>query len=120
MTYNHQYFRVMMTDNKNHHSIYVIQLSPSIVRNKKFCSANRGFNPFLPCYYVGMTGLSPEKRFANHKNSYKSSRIAHKYGVCLLPEIYERFNPMSYRKAARMEKALAEALRRRGHGVWQK
>jgi hypothetical protein len=109
-----------MNQVKHHYSIYVIELSPSVVRNRKFCEANRGFNPFIPCYYVGMTGLSPEKRFANHKKNYKSSRIAHKYGAHLVPEIYERFNPMSYRKAVRMEKAIAEALRRRGHGVWQK
>lgn len=109
-----------MNTSKQHHNIYVIELSPSVVRNKKFCQENRGFNPFLPCYYVGMTGLSPEKRFENHKKHYKSSRIAYKYGTHLVPDIYARFNPMSYAKAARMEKAMAEALRRRGHGVWQK
>ncbi|NLE08535.1 MAG: hypothetical protein GX631_04695 [Dehalococcoidales bacterium] len=105
---------------KKHHSVYVILLSSSVITNKKFRAANRGFNIFLPCYYVGMTGLTPEKRFENHKREYKSSRIVRRYGLSLVPEIYQRFNPMSYRKAARIEKALAEALRRRGHGVWQR
>jgi len=105
---------------KSHHSVYVIELSPAVVRNKKFLSENQGLNPFLPCYYVGMTGLTPEERFQNHKEHYKSSGIVYKYGMHLVPEIYTRFNPMSYRKAAKVEKALAEVLRRRGHGVWQK
>jgi hypothetical protein len=109
-----------MSPAENHHNIYVIELSPAVVRNKKFTGENRGFNPLLPCYYVGMTGLSPEQRFQNHKNDYKSSGVAHKYGLRLVPELYTGFNPMPYRKAVRMEKALATALRRRGHGVWQK
>lgn len=105
---------------KNHHNVYVVRLSQSVVKSHKFCVANRGFNPFLTCYYVGMTGLTPEKRFENHKKSYKSSWVVHKYGEYLIPEIYERFNPMTYWKATRVEKALAVALRRRGHGVWQR
>jgi len=109
-----------MSPARSHHSVYVIELSPAVLRNRKFAGENRGCNPLLPCYYVGMTGLSPEERFQNHKKDYKSSGVAHKYGVRLVPEIYSRFNPMSYRKAVRMEKALAEALRRRGHAVWQR
>jgi predicted GIY-YIG superfamily endonuclease len=31
-------------------------------------------------YYVGMTGLSPEQRFQNHKNGRKAARIVKKHG----------------------------------------
>ncbi|MBN2240724.1 MAG: hypothetical protein JW712_13195 [Dehalococcoidales bacterium] len=108
-----------MAKNKDHHNVYVIKLLPAVVKSRKFCAENKGFNPFLTCYYVGMTGLTPEERFENHKKDYKSSWIVHRYGECLVPEIYERFNPMPYYKAVKVEKALAAALRRRGHGVWQ-
>lgn len=108
-----------MSKDKDHYYIYVIELSPAVVKNRRFTKENRGFNPFLPCYYVGMTGLTPEKRFENHKNGYKSNYFAHKYGVRLVPKIYRRYNPMSYKKAAEREVLLANALRHRGHGVWQ-
>jgi hypothetical protein len=108
-----------MSPSREHHNVYVIELSPAIIKNKKFVSQNRGLNPFLPCYYVGMTGLTPEERFQNHKNDYKSNRFVHKYGMYLVPELYEKYNPMSYEKAVKKEKELAAELRGKGHGVWQ-
>jgi len=68
--------------------------------------------------YVGMTGLSPEVRFANHKRGYKAARVVKKYGVRLLPELYEHMNPMSWENAARMEVLYAQQLRRRGYTVY--
>ena len=69
-------------------------------------------------YYVGMTGLPPEKRFANHKAGIKSARIVRKYGERLVPVLYEHLNPMPYQKAVRMEVELAESLRKRGFRVF--
>jgi len=40
-------------------------------------------------------------------------------GLRLLPALYERYNPMSYREAQAMEVELGIALRARGYGVWQ-
>jgi predicted GIY-YIG superfamily endonuclease len=65
-------------------------------------------------YYVGMTGLSPEKRFENHKNGIKAARVVKKYGVRLVPKLYEHLNPMPYGKAKEIETVLAEQLRKRG------
>jgi len=45
-----------------HHNVYVIELSPAILWNSEFLYVNHGFDRSLPCYYVGMTGLTPEKR----------------------------------------------------------
>ncbi len=39
------------------------------------------------------------------------------YGVKLLPALYEKFNPMPYKKAQSMEVELAIALQRLGYGV---
>ena len=47
----------------------------------------------LPPVYVGMTGLTPEARLANHKKGHKASRIVRKHGVRLLPALYTHLNP---------------------------
>ena len=40
-----------------------------------------------------------------------------RYGIRLLPELYEHLNPMPFDAAAQMEKDLAEDLRRAGYTV---
>ena len=67
-----------------------------------------------PCVYVGMTGLPVEQRFENHKNGYKSAWTVKKYGIRLMPELYEHLNPMPFEAAAQMEKDLSEDLRAEG------
>ena len=44
----------------------------------------------------------------------KANRYVQKYGLHLLPQIYEYYNPMSYEVAAAKEKSLAEELRAEG------
>ena len=67
---------------------------------------------------MGMTGLTPEERFGNHKAGIKASSVVHRFGVRLVPVLYEHLNPMPYEKAARMEVELAESLRKRGFEVF--
>jgi predicted GIY-YIG superfamily endonuclease len=69
-------------------------------------------------YYVGMTGLTPEERFQNHKNGVKAARVVRKHGVRLVPRLYEHLNPMPYERAKEMEMMLAESLRKRGYQVF--
>ena len=69
-------------------------------------------------YYVGMTGLTPEQRFANHKAGIKAAGIVRRFGERLVPVLYEHLNPMSYADAVRMEIELAESLRKRGFTVF--
>jgi predicted GIY-YIG superfamily endonuclease len=90
---------------KAHHSVYVVYL-----RNPKG-DGRAG-------YYVGMTGLSPEQRFANHKAGVKAARVVKRYGVRLVPRLYAHLNPMPYRKAQEMEAVLADSLRKRGYQVF--
>ena len=89
----------------NHHSVYVVYL-----RNPK--------GDGRPGYYVGMTGLTPEQRFENHKKGLKAARVVTKYGVRLVPKLYAHLNPMPYEKAAAMEVFLADSLRKRGYAVF--
>jgi hypothetical protein len=74
-------------------------------------------DPAKPCVYVGMSGLPPEHRFENHKHGYKSAWTVKKYGIRLLPELYEHLNPMPFEAAAQMEKDLTEDLRAQGYTV---
>ena len=77
----------------DHHSVYVVFL-----RNPKG-DGKAG-------YYVGMTGLSPEQRFHNHKRGLKAARIVRRCGERLVPRLYEHLNPMPY------------SLRKRGYTVY--
>ena len=69
-------------------------------------------------YYVGMTGLTPEERLANHKAGIKAARVVQRFGVRLVPRLYAHLNPMSDEEAVRMEAALADSLRKRGFQVF--
>ena len=105
--------------NAKHHNVYVVELNEAVLKDKKFVAANPGYDPYLACLYVGMTGLKPEKRFKNHKRSYKANRYVQKYGLQLLPDLFEYYNPMTYEDAAAKETELAAELRVLGHAVWQ-
>lgn len=100
-----------------HHHVYVVLLDPRAAKDRKIFLANPRRDKTKPCVYVGMTGLTPEERFQNHKNGIKSARVVQKFGVRLLPEIYECFNPMPFDAAAKMESELAEELREAGYTV---
>ena len=102
-----------------HHSVYVIKLDDAVLNERKFREANPQHHPLKPCVYVGSTGVSPERRFAQHKRGYKANRYVELYGVRLLPELYEPYNPMPYRDAVEQETFLANELRHQGLAVWQ-
>ena len=69
--------------------------------------------------YVGLTGLTPEERYLNHKAGHKASKWVRRYGIGLLPALYRHLNPLSYEHAAVAEVALAEGLRSTGIRVQQ-
>ncbi len=73
----------------------------------------------MPLVYVGMTGTDPDRRFDQHKAGIRANRFVFRYGVRLLPALYEVYNPMPYRAACEMEVELAIALREAGYAVWQ-
>ena len=95
----------------------MVLLDKAAARLRKSKLANPNRDPKKPCVYVGMTGLTPEERFANHKQGIKSSSMVKRYGVRLLPEFYAHLNPMPYDAALQMEKDLTEDLRRGGYTV---
>src|SRR3954466_3579694 len=88
-----------------HHVVYVVYL-----RNPKG-DGKAG-------YYVGMTGLRPEQRVANHRAGIKASSIVKRFGERLVPKLYAHLVPMSYAEALAMEKQLFDELKEKGYQVF--
>ena len=100
-----------------HHHVYVVLLDPAAAQIPELRAANPGRDAKKPCVYVGMTGLTPETRFARHKEGSKAASLVKRHGLRLLPQFYGHLNPMPYAAAVQMEKDLAEDLRRAGYTV---
>jgi hypothetical protein len=109
--------RLRSSEPNFHHHVYVVLLSKAALKDRSILQRNPGRDLSKPAVYVGMTGLPVDHRFENHKNGYKSARLVRKYGVRLLPEMYEYLNPMPYEHAVQMEKDLADDLRSQGYAV---
>ena len=95
---------------KTTYTIYIIELSRACT--KKPCA--------LAPLYVGQTAHTPEHRFEQHK---AGGRLAagqpYRYGRRLRYDLMKGIGPLGSRKEAeRAEKAVAEALERRGHRVF--
>jgi hypothetical protein len=95
---------------RRRYSVYIIELSRTCT--KKPCA--------LAPLYVGQTAHTPEERFAQHK---AGGRLAagkpHRFGVRLRYDLMKGIGPFASRaESERAEKAVAEALERRGHRVF--
>ena|SRR3989442_989252 len=92
------------------YSIYIIELARTCV--KEPCA--------LAPVYVGQTAHTPEYRFAQHTAGGKlAAGKPHQFGVRLRYDLMKGIGPFSTRKQAEAaEKAVAEALQRRGHRVF--
>lgn len=104
---------------RGHHHVYVVELSKDVLFDAKFVKCNPGYTTGKPCVYVGMTGLDPDIRFDKHMAGIQASKYVLKFGLWLLPDLYEAFNPMAYEAARDMEVELGINLRKAGFGVWQ-
>ena len=89
--------------------VYVIELSRACT--KKPCA--------LAPVYVGQTAHTPEHRFAQHKAGGKlAAGKPYRFGVRLRYDLM-RIGPFATRKEAELgEKAVAQALTKRGHRVF--
>jgi hypothetical protein len=109
----------MATGARHRHHVYVVLLDDRVMNDRGFARANPNWNATRPCVYVGMTGLTPELRFARHRAGVKANRYVREHGLRLLPDLYAWANPMPYEAAREMEVELAIGLRAEGYGVWQ-
>ena len=99
--------------------MYVIELHLDVLQEPAFRRCNPGYVVGRPCVYVGMTGLDPDVRFDKHMAGIQSNSYVRRYGLRLLPDLYEGFNPMSYQDAVAREVEVGIDLRSAGFGVWQ-
>lgn len=108
-----------MVRRRPHHNVYVIELHPDVLLETKFRRCNPHHVADKPCVYVGMTGLDPDLRFDRHKAGIQANPYVLKYGLRLLPDLYDGFNPMPYEVAQAMEVEIGIDLRSAGFAVWQ-
>jgi hypothetical protein len=66
----------------------VVLLDPAVGRIRRIRREIPNREVRKPCVYVGMTGLTPEERFANPKQGIKAAWAVTRYGIRLLPELY--------------------------------
>ena len=111
--------RIKPANPTGHHHVYVIELSKDVLLEPKFVRGNPGYVHGKPCVYVGMTGLDPDIRFDKHKAGLQANAYVQRFGLRLLPDLYEAYNPMQYQAAVDMEIELGIGLREAGFGVWQ-
>jgi hypothetical protein len=92
------------------YSVYVIELSRDCIREP--CA--------LAPLYVGQTAHTPEHRFVQHKaGGMLAASRAHKFGKRLRYDLMKGIGPFRNRQEAEAaEKAVAKALKRRGHRVF--
>lgn len=108
-----------MKARRHRHHVYVVELDSAVLNLARFRRSNPHRDMLKPCVYVGMTGLTPEERFAKHKAGVRANRYVQRFGLRLLPQLYAYANPMPYEAAREMEVELAIALRDQGYAVWQ-
>ena len=101
-------------------NLYVIRLDDAVLQLRRFQEENPDYRPGKPCMYVGVTSHDPVVRFKQHKDGYKASPIARKYGKYLLRKKFEHLNPVAAAEGVTRERALAVELRRKGYGVRQR
>ena len=103
---------------RGRHSVYAIELDRAAWKNRAFRERNPG-GAAGGCLYIGVTGLTPEARFARHRAGTQSARLVHAHGVRLRLDLVEGFARLPYRIAVEMEPRLAAWLRAQGFAVWQ-
>jgi len=99
--------------------LYVIELDKEVSKSVKFRNKSPNFIFGKRCFYVGQSAKAPMLRFKQHKDGYKSNTYARRFGLRLIPEFYEKYNPIPTRKdAEELEEYTANKLRKEGYGVW--
>ena len=99
--------------------VYVIELEKRVKKTRKFIKANPNIDLTKPCVYVGQSVRPPQKREKQHYEGHKSSWWVREFGIQLLPELFEIYNPLKTRAMAeKAERILTKHLRKEGYGVW--
>jgi len=107
----------MGTNGEFHYSVYVILLDERIGTLPQMRLRNPNRDLSKPWVYVGLTPLRVGPRFDFRRATVKAEWRVQQFGIRLMPELYERMNPITYETALQTAKKLAEDLRAKGFGV---
>jgi hypothetical protein len=99
------------------YSVYVVLLDEYVATLPQMRRRNPKRDPSKPCVYVGLTSLRVNRRFDFRKATPKHEWRLHKFGVRLMPELYDSLHPMTCEQALQTAKKLADDLRAKGFGV---
>lgn len=107
----------MGTERELRYSIYVVLLDDYVGRLPQMRRRNPRRNPLKPCVYVGLTALRVDRRFDFRRATSEYEWRVRKFGVRLMPELYDSLHPMPCNQALLKAKELADDLRAKGFGV---
>ena len=107
----------MGADGKLRYSVYVVLLDDHVGTLPQMRRRNPKRDPSKPCVYVGLTPLRVDRRFDFRRASPEAEWRVHKFGVRLMPELYDSLQPMTCKQALQTAKKLADDLRIKGFGV---
>jgi hypothetical protein len=99
------------------YSVYVVLLDEYVGTLPQMRRRNPKRSPSKPVVYVGVTSLPVNRRFDFRRAAPEQEWRLHKFGVRLMPELYDSLHPMACKRALETAKKLAEDLRAKGCGV---
>jgi len=103
---------------RDHYHVYVIELSKTFYTKAASGKSTR-LRHGQAVRLCRHDGTGSDVRFDKHKAGIQSNRFVKEFGLRLLPELYELYNPLSYDHARDLEVELAIDFREAGYGVWQ-
>ena len=81
------------------YSVYVVLLNPEVLNIPQIRRRNPKRYPLKPCVYVGLAGLRVDRCFDFHRvDAIADTWPSRKFGIRLMPELYEHLDPMPYEK----------------------
>lgn len=107
----------MRVAREGRYSVYAVLLDEYVGTLPQMRRRNLNRDPSKPFVYVGMTPLPVDGRFDFRGATAKTEWRVHYYAIRLMPELYERLNPMPHEEALQTARKLAEDLRAKGFGV---
>ena len=98
-------------------SVYVVLLDEYVGTLPQMRRRNPKHDPSKPCVHVGLTPLRVGRRFDFREATPKYEWRVHRFGVRLMPDLYEHLKPMTLKRALQTARKLADALRAKGFCV---
>jgi len=99
------------------YSVYVVLVDEYVGTLPHMRRRNPKRDPSKPYVYVGVTSLRVDRRFNFLRATSKYEWRLHKFGVRLMPELYDSSHQMTLKRALQTAKELADELRAKGFGV---